>query len=378
MKVEGTWRSAPATQAVMRALGDGAYFVGGCVRNALLGAPVADIDIATALLPETVSDKAKNAGLKVIPTGIDHGTVTIVSGGIAHEVTTFRRDVSTDGRHATVAFSDDVEQDARRRDFTMNALYARADGALVDPLGGLPDLVARRVRFIGLPADRIREDYLRILRFFRFTAHYGDPKHGIDAEGLAACAALAEGLGAISKERITHELMRLLEAPDPSLALGAMAQSGVLGRILPGADVRILLPLLAIAATHAPRPICRLAALGGAPRDHLRLSRAQERELAMLRDGMGGAEPAHALAYRHGAEAARDIMYLRAAMFEQPVSAKLETDVALGATAHFPLKAADLSLSGAALGAELKRLEQIWIDAHFEPDKASLLAQAKA
>ena len=195
MKISGDWLTRAETQAVCAMLTAGGYqvlLVGGCVRNALLGAPVADVDIATDAPPQIVSDLAENAGLKAVPTGINHGTVTIIAGGIPHEVTTFRRDVETFGRHAKVAFSTRLNDDAARRDFTMNALYARPDGTVLDPLNGLPDLVARRVRFVGDPEQRIGEDYLRILRFFRFHAWYGDPAGGLDPDGLAACAANAE------------------------------------------------------------------------------------------------------------------------------------------------------------------------------------------
>ena len=192
-----------------------ALFVGGCVRNTLLGAPVADIDIATDALPERVMDLSAKAGLKAVPTGIDHGTVTVVSEGVPHEITTFRRDVETDGRRAVVVFSKDVAEDAARRDFTMNALYATPDGEIVDPLNGLPDLEARRVRFIGTASHRIQEDHLRSLRFFRFHAWYGDPAGGMDAEALAAIAENLEGLSVLSRERIGAEMLKLLSAQIP-------------------------------------------------------------------------------------------------------------------------------------------------------------------
>jgi poly(A) polymerase len=185
MRITGDWLAQPGTQALCGALeaaGYRALFVGGCVRNALLGVSVADVDIATDARPETVTRLAEAAGLRVVPTGIEHGTVTVIAGGVPHEVTTFRRDVETDGRRAVVAFAQDVAEDAARRDFTMNALYADLRGNVIDPLSGLPDLVARRLRFVGDAHQRIREDYLRILRFFRFHAHYGDPDQGMDAE----------------------------------------------------------------------------------------------------------------------------------------------------------------------------------------------------
>ena len=225
-RLAGQWIEDAATQKVCRLLtdaGHGAWLVGGCVRNALLGVPVADIDITTDARPGQVLDLAGTAGLRAIPTGIDHGTVTVIADGTPFEITTLRRDVATDGRHATVAFADTIAEDASRRDFTMNALYATADGTLHDPLGGLSDLQARRLRFIGDPLARIREDNLRILRFFRFTAHYADPAEGIDPDGLAACAEEAEGLDRISAERIGSEVKRLLAAPDPAPGPGRHA-----------------------------------------------------------------------------------------------------------------------------------------------------------
>ena len=215
-RVGGAWLDAPETQGVMAVLAGGghrALAVGGCVRNALIGVPVADVDLATDALPERVAALAEAAGMKAVPTGIAHGTITVVSRGVPHEVTTFRRDVETDGRHAVVAYTGEVAEDAARRDFTMNALYAEADGRLVDPLGGLPDLIARHLRFVGDAEARIREDHLRILRFFRFHAWYG--RGPLDTEGLAACARLAEGVERLSGERVGSEMKRLLAAPDP-------------------------------------------------------------------------------------------------------------------------------------------------------------------
>ena len=203
--LQADWVTSASARKVCGMLTDAghrALFVGGCVRNELLGAAVADIDIATDARPERVMDLAGPAGLYTVPTGIGHGTVTVVADGQPFEVTTFRRDVETDGRRAVVAFTDSLKADARRRDFTMNALYAKPDGKILDPLGGIDDLRHRRVRFIENAEARIREDYLRILRFFRFNAWYGDPESGLDSEGLAACAALSEGLETLARERI--------------------------------------------------------------------------------------------------------------------------------------------------------------------------------
>lgn len=373
MRVTGAWLHHPGTQNLLRLLGPGAYLVGGCVRNDLMGLPVGDIDIATGLRPEQVIALAEGADLRAVPTGIDHGTVTVIADGLSHEVTTFRADVQTDGRHATVRFSDDMTEDARRRDFTMNALYADADGTVIDPLGGLPDLRARRLRFIDDAARRIAEDHLRILRFFRFNAWYGDPALGLDADGLAACAAALDGLTQLSAERITAELLKLLAAPDPALSVAAMAQTGILNAVLPGADAR-LLPVLIHFETGAPVPIRRLALLGGDTAT-LRLSRKQADQLQVLRHHMGGTMPPEELAYRHGADAARDVALLRAALFETPPATTLEHDIALGAAARFPVCAADLmpGLQGAALGQKLKSLEQIWIESRFTATRDNLL-----
>lgn len=379
MILSGDWLQDSAAQAVCAALvagGHQALFVGGCVRNALLAMPIGDIDIATDATPDRVIALARAAGLKPVPTGIDHGTVTIVAEGRPHEVTTFRRDVETFGRHATVAFSTRIEDDAARRDFTMNALYARPDGTLVDPLGGLPDLRARRLRFVGDPAQRIREDYLRILRFFRFTAWYGDPALGMDAEGLAACAAGIGGLAALSRERVGAETRKLLSAPDPAPAVASMAQAGILAALLPGTDPRALAPLIHLEGDLPPRWLRRLAALGGAdPTDPLRLSRAESRDLATLRAETGTPTPAAPLAYRHGADLATDTLLLRAAMLETPLPANWQADVQRGAAARFPVSAADLpGLIGPALGQELKRLEKTWLASDLRLTRSQLLS----
>ncbi|MCX7287047.1 MAG: CCA tRNA nucleotidyltransferase [Rhodobacterales bacterium] len=382
MKITGDWLDHPGTQALCAALeaaGHRALFVGGCVRNAFLGEPVADLDLATDAPPETVSNIVEKAGFKVIPTGIDHGTVTVIAGGRPHEVTTFRRDVETDGRRAVVAYSDLVEEDAQCRDFTMNALYADARGAVLDPLGGLPDLLARRVRFVGDPETRIREDYLRILRLFRFHACYGDPEGGIDAEGLAACAAFSAGLETISRERIGAEMRKLLAAKDPAPAVAAMAQSGVLAQVLPGADHRALAPLVHLEAGMPPRWLRRLAVLGGTvPDEALRLSRAEARDLAGLRDAIGRMDTPAVLGWRLGEDGAADALVLRAAVLEQPVPHLALREAKRGAAARFPIAAADLmpGLQGKALGARLRELEAAWLASDLTATRADLLKGA--
>jgi poly(A) polymerase len=382
MRVAGDWLDHPGTQALCAALeaaGHQALFVGGCVRNALLREPVGDTDLATDATPETASSIAQDAGFKVVPTGIDHGTVTVVVDGTPHELTTFRRDVETDGRRAVVAFSTRIEEDARRRDFTMNALYADRHGTVIDPLGGLTDLLARRVRFVGDPETRIREDYLRILRFFRFHACYGDPEQGLDPEGLAACAALSSGLETISRERIGAEMRKLLAARDPAPAVAAMAQVGILRLVLPGAETRALAPLVHLDAAHSPRWLRRLAVLGGEdPATALRLSRAEVRDLAALRAALADAGSPAALGWRLGLTLARDAVLARAALMEAPLPARWQADIDRGARARFPVTAADLmpGLQGEALGARLKQLEARWLASGLAASKEDLLKGA--
>jgi poly(A) polymerase len=381
MRIVADWITRPETRAVcdmLREAGHQALFVGGCVRNAIIDAPVTDIDIATDARPELVMELAKDAGLRPVPTGIDHGTITVISGGIPHEVTTFRRDVETDGRRAIVAFSTRVEDDARRRDFTMNALYVTAEGEVLDPLGGLPDLRARRVRFIEDAEARIAEDYLRILRFFRFHAWYGDEAQGLDQAALAAIAAATDGLSQLSRERVGAEIGKLLSAPDPAPSVAAMRACGVLTRILPGADDKALAPLvhLEMQIGAAPDWLVRLAAIAGPEAaNRLRLSRSDEVRLCTLRDGLGSLRGAGELGFRHGADNAIAVLLLRCAVMETPLENRWLDAAKAGASAVFPLRAADLmpALTGPALGRELERLKSLWIASDFALTRAELL-----
>lgn len=312
------WLTDPAAGAVMAALAaaggpEAARFVGGCVRDALLGRDVGDVDVATVLTPDQVVAALGQARLKAVPTGIAHGTVTAISGRRPFEITTLRRDVSTDGRRASVAFTEDWTEDARRRDFHLNALYADGAGNLFDPTGrGVDDALAGRIVFVGEARRRIDEDHLRILRFFRFFAWYGRGEP--DAEALTACADRVDGLGRLSAERVSHELLRLLAAPDPTRAVDAMAETGGLAAVLgaqadPG-RLRALVP-------HTEDPVLRLSALlpadpvaAEARARALRLSNARVARLraaaAPLAPADRTARRARALVYAEGAEAVRD------------------------------------------------------------------------
>ncbi|TKZ16001.1 CCA tRNA nucleotidyltransferase [Shimia litoralis] len=376
------WLSNPHTQKVLTSLsesGHQALFVGGCVRNALLGVEVNDIDIATNALPQDVIEITTNAGLHAIPTGIDHGTVTVIANGIPHEITTFRKDILTDGRHAKVIFSNDIHDDARRRDFTMNALYAMPDGTVVDPLNGIQDLRDHRVRFIEDASQRIQEDYLRILRFFRFHAWYGDETAGIDPEALHAISSNLAGIETLSKERIGAEMLKLLAATNPAPALASMRLSGALGCVLVGADDRALAPMVHLEdeTDAGADSIRRLACLGGqGVSKALRLSKKQAKSLDLLRDQIGGLTPPDEAGYRFGFETGLSIFLLRAALLETPLPMDLELSLRRGANAQFPVKPADLmpDVQGVELGQTLRKLEAKWVKSGFKLDRNDLLA----
>ncbi|WP_421849438.1 CCA tRNA nucleotidyltransferase [Novosphingobium sp.] len=349
-------------------------YVGGAVRDTLLGLPVKDIDMATPLEPQAVIARLKAAGIRSVPTGLAHGTVTAILEGGPVEITTLRRDVSTDGRHATVAFSQDWAEDAARRDFTINALYADPrDLRVHDFFGGLVDLEARRLRFIGDPEARIREDYLRILRYFRFQARFGSLP--ADAAAEIACSALAPGLKGLSRERIASELLALLALPDPAPTVVRMADLGVLGVILPEADPAALAPVLAAEAAHgiAPEPLRRLAAL--LPADpqlaeqigaRLRLSLAQRKHLALVAARTTPEEAARPLAYKLGRQAALDRLLI----------AGLSPAALDGwAIPRFPLKGGMIVERGVSAGPEVARIlravEARWVSEGF-PDQARI------
>jgi poly(A) polymerase len=353
-------------------------WVGGAVRDTLLGNPVKDIDAATPLTPDEVIVRLKEAQIRSVPTGIDHGTVTALLPGGPVEVTTLRKDVSTDGRRATVAFSDDWREDAARRDFTINALYADpVTLELFDFFDGLADLEERRVRFIGDPRERIREDHLRILRYYRFQARFG---YTLDEEAERACAELAPTLKGLSRERVGWELQHLLSVDDPTATVQRMYQQGVLGVVLPETGDREIVAFEKLveaerAAALPPSPIRRLAALLPAePKAaeqvaaRLRLSGAQKKRLAAAADrGMPPNDP-HSLAYRLGRDEAIDRLLLAgedpAPVIDWPIP-------------QLPLKGGEIVAKGVAAGPEVARIlqaiESRWVAEGF-PDRARVEA----
>jgi poly(A) polymerase len=403
VRVDAAWLREPPLRDLLAALdgaGEEARVVGGAVRNALLQEPLGDIDIATTALPDEVIRRVQAVGFKAVPTGIEHGTVTVVAAGRPFEVTTLREDVETFGRHAKVEFGRDWRRDAERRDFTMNALSASRDGVVHDYAGGLADIAARRVRFIGDAGQRIAEDYLRILRFFRFHAAYGEGAP--DPVGLAACIEARAGLERLSRERVRMEMLKLVVARHAVSALAVMTETGLLEQVLGG------VPLLASFANLVkleralalePDAIRRLGALAVSVaedaerlRERLRLANAEYERLASMADHWWqisrrwDERQGRELLYRLGRERFTDRVLLAwtrsSEGADDPSWRALATLPARWSAPAFPLKAADFMARGVAkgprLGAVLAAAEAAWIAAGFPYETAALAAIADA
>ena len=408
--IDADWLQDSDLQRLLAALsrdGEEARIAGGAVRDTLLGRDVSDVDIATTTLPDETMRRAEAAGFGAIPTGIEHGTVTVAAGKKTYEVTTLRADIETDGRHAKVQFGRDWKADAERRDFTINALYADRDGTVVDLVGGVADLEARNLRFIGDPELRIREDYLRILRFFRFFAWYGAGRP--DAEGLKACARLKDGLDRLSAERVWAELKKLLAAPDPSRALLWMRQAGVLTRVLPESEKWGIDAIHALVAAErdlgwTPDALLRLAAI--VPPDPARMTALAERMKMSTAEALRLSRWAQAdapkwdadeadfgkLLYRGDRQAIDDRIRLAlvsaraqavendAALVEAGGFSRLLNIAAGWKAPAFPLKGGDLVTLGARTGPEvgklLRNLRDEWVESGFELDRGALLERA--
>lgn len=396
--------------------GDEVRLVGGCVRNAVLGEPVGDLDLATQALPEVVVERAKAAGIKAVPTGLEHGTVTLVCDGVPFEVTTLRRDVETDGRHAVVAFSREFAEDAARRDFTMNALYVDSKGVLHDPLDGLADLEARRVRFIGDAGDRIREDYLRVLRYFRFYGWYG--RGAPDRDAVKAIVGNRSGLSELSVERVWSELKKILAAPQVARSLLWMRQSGVYQIVLPESgdmdlyarfgrleaelDLAVdpllrLLALLPLAHAEEDRvtALAKRLKLSGAETDRLKAAQTTLEAIADqgLSTLLGDEKALRVVLYQHGAQGVADSMMLAAST---SLDANPELDLPgdlvaqLGAALSFasrwdkpvlPVSGKDMLAhgveAGPQVGAALQVMEAAWVASDFTLGRDALLEALK-
>ena len=406
---DAAWLSESGLQKLLAILSQGgeeARIAGGAVRNALLGQDVADIDIATTALPEETIRRVEAAGFKAIPTGIEHGTVTAIVDGRPVEITTLRADVVTDGRHATVAFGRDWKADAGRRDFTINALYATADGTVIDHVGGLADLETRTIRFIGDAEARIREDYLRILRFFRFFARYGSGRP--DAEGLKACARLKDGLDRLSAERVWSELKKMLSARDPSRALLWMRQAGVLTKVLPESEKWGIDAIHGLAAAERDLgwpidPILRLESI--VPPDAVRMGemaarlRLSNAEADRLKDwalaSLAKPDTSEAVFARqlYSGKVQGMTDRLRLALAGARAKAIEDSTAMMAAGGYgrllkfaeqwqrpvFPVGGEDLKrlgvAAGPAMGVALKALETAWIESGFALSREDLLAR---
>lgn len=397
------WMRAPAVSALFGAFPNGSIrFVGGCVRNALLGVEVGDVDLATTLEPKAVVSALKAAGIRSVPTGIEHGTVTAVIDSIPYEITSLRRDVQTDGRRAVVAFTTDWAEDAQRRDLTINALYADYDGQIFDPTGkGLDDIKSRYFRFVGDADLRVREDYLRILRLFRFIAFYGNhPTFGqakIDADALKACRENRKGLKKLSAERVWSEIKKLLSAPDPRRAARIMLTNDVLDTVLPeasnvdGLDLMVALerreaikpdPLLRLMAMSAREPLAMALLV-----TRMKVSNAEKSRLREWADDATALDPdaddrAKRIAiFTAGRQVIMDRARVRAAGADDPIRSSRWmslVDLAMGWTPpEFPLTGKDLVAAGVepgeAMGRKLDALKALWVRSGFNAGREQLL-----
>ena len=396
------WMQTAEVLALFAALPAGSLrFVGGCVRNAIWNEPVGDIDLACQLDPEAVTSALDTAKIRYVPTGIEHGTVTAVIDGTPYEITSLRRDVETDGRRATVAYTTDWAEDAQRRDMTINALYADLSGRVFDPTGlGLEDMQSRKFRFVGQADDRVREDYLRILRFFRFLAWYGGQEK-VDAASLKACREHQSGIKTLSVERIWMEMKKLLSAPNPVRACHIMLTNGILETVFPEANNVDGLEALVKLETRegiAPDPLLRIMAMSAREplqmallAKRLKMSKLETSRLrgwadddAQLSTNMAERDKLAAI-YKSGKSVIYDRTRLRAAGETDPIqSARWMALAALAMEWEvpiFPLTGRDLTdvgvPTGPAMGKALKALEALWVRSGFSTEKPQLLAALK-
>jgi len=384
-----TWLKSKPVNIIWKVLsskGAKVYFVGGCVRDSVQARKIKDIDIATDALPSEVIELAKLANLKVIKTGLEHGSVAIIVQNERFDITTFRSDIVTDGRHSTVRFSLNILDDAMRRDFTMNALYMTIDGEILDPISGFEDLVSGRVRFIGEPEKRIREDYLRVLRYFRFLTIYGEKAESLDHSTVDACSNAIFGLKTLSNDRIWEELQKILLADNPNLSLKLMYSSGVLEAILPFAKLENLHRFLILEKKFKIKfkEINRLAVLNPSQvrfwAKRFPFKREQRRWLDTLLVNLNDSSSLRVRSYKYGA----DLTISAYAIFKSHLSKTLDSkdlaEINAGSSQSFPINNSDLLeyySQSKALGDEFKRLKDLWFSSNLELDRHNLLTELK-
>ena len=384
MKISADWLTKPSTQLVMQILLSGGYeafFVGGCVRNTLFDFKATDIDISTSATPKRVMELMSQAGLKTIPTGIDYGTVTVVADKQNYEITTFRKDIETDGRRAKVKFSGSVFEDAKRRDFSINAIYSEQNGTILDPLNVIADITDKRIKFIGDPYLRIKEDYLRILRFFRFLALFGREDETYKKE-IAAINDLRDGLDGISAERKSDEILKLFSAPNPKYSVFLMETAGINSKIFDNYDYYSLdnLKKLEDRVEVSPSATRRLAAYTNDNlKSQLRFSNKIAKAHKVLREEAISKKDAAELSYRYNDKVALDIILVRSSLNSTEFVDSVFSRIKLGSAAKFPIKSVDLVeyFSGQKLGEMLSCLEQKWIESDFTLNKEMLMSTIK-
>ena len=354
------------------------YFVGGCVRDSLLGYPVTDIDMSTTALPDKIMQIAKANNLRAIPTGIKHGTVTIVNNGKPYQITTFRKDVTTDGRHANVSYSNDIITDANRRDFTINALYADADGNLIDPLKGINDLYNKIIKFIFNPKKRILEDNLRILRFFRFHAWYGDSSKSLDTDSLNACAYYKEKVATLSNERVGTEMKKIMSAPNPISSLEAMNIAGVLELVMPKASTSQLSALLQLENKHQKGVhwTTRAAIMTSTDLKNIwKISKIDHKKLRNLQKLKASKDKISKISYLYGEEFSWQYAILKYASLNKDIPNNICAEIKRGTNALFPIKSCELinDFEGPELGKKINELQHAWITSNFSLTREELL-----
>ena len=384
------WNSDSTLKTLIHSLessGGVAYLVGGCVRNTILGRPFTDIDIATDLLPEQVVKISKKEGYKVIQTGLSYGTVTIVNAGRKFEVTTFRSDIKTYGRKASVKFTADIKLDAMRRDFTMNSIYMNIFGEIIDPLGSLDDLLEKKIKFIGNPSERIEEDNLRILRFFRFLAEFNKGRSDIDQDTMEALYKYKKEVKSLSRERIWMELKRILSVPEPQHIFSIMIEKGILDEVFPPIEIEGLSKVItaekkySVSPSHLVRLFSLNKSIGKKWAHYVSLTSNEAKILEFIKESLVHYKDLKTVAYKFGRVVAEGWLLNYDDGFSEMIPSKISEIIDNGCNTFFPVSGVDLleeMEEGPELGRQLERLEKLWIKSGFKMSKEELLSKSKS
>ncbi len=384
------WNSDSTLKTLIHSLessGGVAYLVGGCVRNTILGKPFTDIDIATDLLPEQVVKISKKEGYKVIQTGLSYGTVTIVNAGRKFEVTTFRSDIKTYGRKASVKFTADIKLDAMRRDFTMNSIYMNISGEIIDPLGSLDDLLEKKIKFIGNPSERIEEDNLRILRFFRFLAEFNKGRSDIDQDTMEALYKYKKEVKSLSRERIWMELKRILSVPEPQHIFSIMIEKGILDEVFPPIEIEGLSKVItaekkySVSPSHLVRLFSLNKSIGKKWAHYVSLTSNEAKILEFIKESLVHYKDLKTVAYKFGRVVAEGWLLNYDDGFSEMIPSKISEIIDNGCNTFFPVSGVDLleeMEEGPELGRQMEWLEDLWIKSGFTMGKKELLSKLKS